>query len=258
MSTMKTVKLFSESLELSVDDRGKGRAFLLLHGGAGPASIAGLAGAISKEERAIAPTLPGFAGSSRPDWFRRIDDVALAYLALLERMDVRDVVVVGNSIGGWIASEIALRRSPRISSVILLNAVGIDTGSEDKKIVNPADVPPEKRAALSFYDPKKSPFANLGPEGLVMMAANSKALIAYASQPYMHDPTLRARLSAVDVPVLLLWGASDKVVDVDYGRRFAESIPGSRMEVITEAGHFPQIEKPEEVLRLIRDFASSG
>lgn len=258
MSTIKTVKLFSESLELSVDDRGKDRAFLLLHGGAGPASIAGLADAISKEERVIAPTLPGFAGSSRPEWFRRIDDVALAYLALLERMDVRDVVIVGNSIGGWIASEIALRRSPRVSSVILLNAVGIDTGSEEKKILNPADVPPEKRAALSFHDPKKSPFAALGPDGLAMIAANSKALMVYASQPYMHDPTLRARLAAVDVPVLLLWGASDKVVDVEYGRRFAESIPGSRMEVITEAGHFPHIEKPEEVLRLIRDFASSS
>jgi len=252
----KTIKLFSETLQLSVEDRGKGKAFLILHAGAGPASVAGLAEAISKDARAIVPTHPGFAGQNRPNWFHRIDDLVLAYLALLEQLDVRDVVVVGNSMGGWIAAEMALRHSPRVTAIILLNAAGIDTGS-DKKIVNPMDLPPEKRAGLAFHDPKRFSLPQ-SPEALAMMAANQKAMVTYAGgDSYMYDPSLRARLAEVNVPALVIWGKSDGIFSVDYGDRYAKSIPGSRIEVIPEAGHFPHIEKLDEVLGLIRKFLQS-
>ncbi len=102
-----TLHLFSETLPLTVFDQGSGRSFLILHGGAGPGSVLGLADAISRNGRAIVPTYPGFSGQPRPEWFRRIDDLVLAYLALLERVDAKNVVLVGNSIGGWIAAEMA-------------------------------------------------------------------------------------------------------------------------------------------------------
>src|SRR6202161_1106309 len=128
-SVIQTFTLFSESLPLSVEDRGAGRVFLILHGGAGPASVTGLAEALASQVRTIVPIHPGFAGQPRPSWFRRVDDLVLAYLALLERLDVSEVVVIGNSVGGWIAAEMALRRSPRIAGIVLLNAVGIDSGT---------------------------------------------------------------------------------------------------------------------------------
>jgi pimeloyl-ACP methyl ester carboxylesterase len=251
-SVIQTFTLFSESLPLSVEDRGAGRVFLILHGGAGPASVTGLAEALASQVRTIAPIHPGFAGQPRPSWFRRVDDLVLAYLALLERLDVSEVVVIGNSVGGWIAAEMALRRSPRIAGIVLLNAVGIDAGP-GARIGNPMELPPEKRAALAFYNPTRFAFPQT-PEAVAMMSANQSALLAYAGEPYMHDPGLKARLDEIDIPALVVWGASDGIVDLEYGRRYAESIPTSRFEVIAEAGHFPHIEKLDDVLEVIGAF----
>ena len=151
-----TVALFSETLSVAFTDQGKGRPYLVLHGGAGPASMAGLAAALSKTSRVIVPTHPGFNGEPRPDWFTRIDDLALAYLALIERLDLSSAVLVGNSLGGWISAVMALHRSPRIAGIVVLDAVGIDTGSPDKKIVDPMSVAPQSGRLSPFTIPNVS------------------------------------------------------------------------------------------------------
>jgi pimeloyl-ACP methyl ester carboxylesterase len=249
------INLFSETLRLGFTDQGEGRAFLLLHGGAGAASMRGLSAALAKTGRAIVPTHPGFDGEPRPERFARIEDLVLAYLELIERRSLSKVVVVGNSMGGRVAAEIALRNSPRIAGIVLLNAVGIDTGSPEKTIVDPTKLPPPERAAYAFHDPKKFAFVP-SPEALAVMAENQKTLRVYAGEGFC-DPTLHARLAKLSTPALVAWGASDRIVDVDYGRRFARAIPDARFELVSEAGHFPQIEKLDETVRLIDDFAKS-
>jgi pimeloyl-ACP methyl ester carboxylesterase len=248
-----TVHLFAEALPVAISDQGSGRIFLILHGGAGPASVSGLADALADNGRAIVPTHPGFAGQPQPEWFRRVDDLALAYLALLERVDARDVVLVGNSFGGWIAAEMALRHSPRVAGLVLLCAAGIDTGPGGRPIVNPVTLPPADRAAFAFYNAKQFAVVPSTEEGLAMMAANQKAMLSYSGEAFMHDPTLRARLAGIAIPSMVIWGESDRIIDVEYGRRYADSIPGARFEVIEEAGHFPHIEKLERVLSLMGD-----
>ena len=248
------LKLLSETLPLTITDQGSGQAYLVLHGGAGPASVGGLAEALAKTGRAVAPTLPGYAGQPRPDWFHRVEDLVDANLALLEHLDLDDVVVIGNSLGGWIAAELALRFSPRIRSMVLINACGIDVGAGNPAIVNPMSVPPAERAALSFHDPKHFATAPPTPEALAMMAANQSASMTYAGEPFMHDPHLRERLAQIRIPTLLLWGANDRIVTPAYGQRFAGSIPNARFELITEAGHFPQIERLDAVLSLVVGF----
>ncbi|MDA4122740.1 MAG: alpha/beta hydrolase [Thaumarchaeota archaeon] len=249
------LELLSETVSLNVNDQGQGRAFLILHGGAGPGSVSGLANALSKSARAVVPTYPGFNGEPRPDWFASVDDLALANLALIEKLGLSKVVVIGNSIGGWIASEIALRHSPRVAGMVLLNAVGIDTGSSDKTITDMTKVPPAERASYSFHDPKRFAIAPTTPDALAIMANNQQTLRTYAGS-LMYDPGLRSRLAGVSTPTMVAWGASDRVVDVDYGRLFASSIPGARFELVSEAGHFPQIERLDEVMRLIGEFDS--
>lgn len=253
--TEQTYSLFSGSLSMTVNEAGGGPAYLILHGGAGPGSVLGLAGKLAEGGRAVVPTLPGFGGSPRPEWFHRIGDLALALLALLDRLDLNQVVVVGNSLGGWVGAELALRRSPRIAGLVLLNAVGVDPGPGVPGVVDPTQVPPADRAALSFHDPRKG----FGPPSEAQQAAfaeGQKALRVYSGGPAMTDPTLRDRLKAVAVPSLVLWGLSDRIVTVDYGRTWAAGLPGARFVPVPEAGHFPQIEQPETVTALIRDFAA--
>ena len=249
-----TADLFADTLHLSLAEAGTGRSFLLLHGGAGPASMYGLAEALSAKARAVVPTHPGFNGAPRPERFGRIDDLVLTYLSLIERLDLHDVVLVGNSVGGWIAAEMALRLSPRLAGAVLINSVGIDAGKPELSIVDPTAVPPAERSALAFHDPQKFGFAVSTPEAAAAMVENQKALRAYAGEPFMHEPTLRSRLAKMPIPTLVIWGESDRIVSPDYGRILASSIPQSHYAPVAAAGHFPQIEQLEEVERLISAF----
>jgi pimeloyl-ACP methyl ester carboxylesterase len=248
------IELFSETLPLAFTNQGQGRAFLILHGGAGPASMSGLADVLAQDAHAIVPTHPGFDGEPRPDWFARIDDLVLAYLALIDHLSLSNVVVVGNSVGGWIAAEMALRKSPRLAGIVLLNAVGIDTGSVERPIADPMKLAPAERSALAFHDPKRFAVAPSSPEAAAAMAANQQTLRVYAGDPFMHDPSLRMRLAHISIPALVAWGESDHIVDVAYGQRYASSIPGARFELVSEAGHFPQIERRDVVVQLIHNF----
>jgi pimeloyl-ACP methyl ester carboxylesterase len=245
---------FVQSFARSISDQGKGRPFLLLHGGGGPESMAAFAASLSSAGRVIAPTHPGFAGTSRPEWCASIGDLVRLYLALLDRLDLDDVVVIGNSIGGWIACEMALRASPRITAIVLLNAVGIEPGTPGWAMVNPAELTPEERAARAFFNPGKFAMAPSGPAAAATTATNYAALKRYAGKPFMVDPSLRARLAAISVPTLVLWGEADLFVDVEYGRIYAKSIPEARFEAIPEAGHFPQIEQRDKVQKKILEW----
>src|SRR5437667_9267080 len=99
-------------VDLTFTERGGGCPFVILHGGAGPLSVSGFADLLAETEkvRVIAPTHPGFGGTPRPDALDTIRRLALLYVALLDQLDLTDVTVIGNSIGGWICAEMALLR----------------------------------------------------------------------------------------------------------------------------------------------------
>ena len=115
-------------VEVTIADYGSGQPFLLLHGGAGPASVTGFAEtfAATHDVRVLVPTHPGFGGTPRPEALGSIPGLAALYNALLDQLDLQDVTVIGNSIGGWITAEIALLKSPRVSGIVLIDAVGIE------------------------------------------------------------------------------------------------------------------------------------
>lgn len=248
---------FADGLTLRVDEGGSGRPVLLLHGGGGPQTVAGLAAALSRRARVVVPTHPGFAGEPRPEWFDSIDDLALAYLELLERLDLRDVLVIGSSMGGWIASTMAVRDNARLSGIILVDAVGIQV--DGHPIADVSSLTPDELAALSFHNP--APFrvdpATVSPEQAEARVANLQALYLYDQGLGMSDPKLRRRLRRVRIPALVVWGESDRVADPEYGRAYAQALPDARFELILEAGHLPQIEQPERLLNLVWKFANS-
>lgn len=249
----KMIDLFANTLAITINEQGNGRPYLLLHGGAGTKSMAGLADVISKNARAIAPTHPGFDGQPRPEWFHTIDDLVLAYLALIESLDLQDVVLIGNSVGGWIAAELALRASPRISALVMINSVGLDP-VDGEVITDPLKLEPADRASYAFHDPATFGQSLLTTGGFSAMAVNQQNLLIYAGEPFMHDQDLRFRLDKITIPSLILWGESDRIVTPAYGRQFAEIIPNSEFQIISKAGHFPQIEQVDVVINLLNDF----
>jgi pimeloyl-ACP methyl ester carboxylesterase len=239
---------FADGLTVRVDERGSGRPILVLHGGGGPQTVSGFAEALSTRAHVLVPTHPGFAGEPRPEWFDSIDDLAFAYLDLLERLDLRDVLVIGSSMGGWIASAMALRDTTRLSGVVLVDAAGIRV--DGHPIVDVSSLTPDELSALSFHNPaafRVDP-ATVSPEQARARAANFQALYVYDQGQGMGDPKLRRRLRRVRIPALVVWGESDRVIDPDYGRAYAQSFPDARFQLIPEAGHLPQLEQPERLL----------
>src|SRR5882757_5191861 len=115
-------------VEVTVQDRDRTRPFLLLHGGGGVATMAGFADLLAERthSRVLLPTHPGFGGTSKPEGLSSVTELARVYVTLLDELDLTDVTVIGNSFGGWLAAEIALQHSPRVSGVVIVDGVGIE------------------------------------------------------------------------------------------------------------------------------------
>jgi pimeloyl-ACP methyl ester carboxylesterase len=239
-------------VDLSVDDRGHGQPFLLLHGGAGPQSVLPFAErfAAGKDVRVITPTHPGFRGTTRPAGLESIAKLAALYEKLLAALDVVDVTVIGNSIGGWIAAELALLRSSRVSRNVLIDAVGIEVPGHP--VADAFSLSLEQIMQRSFHDP--APFlvdpTTLPEPARAVMAGNQAALAAY-TKGTMSDPGLMGRLRELELPTLVLWGDSDRIADLDYGRVYAAAIPLARFHVLAGTGHMPQLETPDQVVQAI-------
>jgi pimeloyl-ACP methyl ester carboxylesterase len=232
------------TVELTVQDRDRTRPFLLLHGGGGVATMTGFADLLAERthSRVLLPTHPGFGGT--PSSLTSVTELAQAYVTLLERLDLADVTVLGNSFGGWLAAEIALLHSPRVSGAVIVDGIGVEV--DGHPLTDVSGLSPEQLRAHSYHDPSKAPAPNAGP------SPDVRALLAYTG-PTMSDPTLAKRLGGVDIPVHVLWGESDGIVDPEYGRAYAAAIPLSTFTLLPRTGHLPQVETPEELLGALLD-----
>ncbi|QUC58595.1 alpha/beta fold hydrolase [Streptomyces sp. A2-16] len=239
-------------LSLTLSEAGAGRPVLVLHGGGGPATVTGLARHLARTAHTITPVHPGWDGTHRPARLARIDDLARAYLHLLDERRLRDVLVVGSSLGGWTAAEMAARDTTGcITGLVLIDAVGVHI--EGEPITDFFALDARGVAEHSWHDPDRYYLdpAGIPAEELARRGANMATMRVLAGDPYMHDPTLLSRLGRIQVPTLVLWGESDRVVTPAYGAAYADAFGNGRFEVIPEAGHLPQIEQPDATFALI-------
>src|SRR3954471_6001201 len=240
------------AVEITLQDRDRTRPFLLLHGGGGVATMAGFADLLAERthSRVLLPTHPGFGGTPKAESLTDVKALARTYVALLEELELTDVTVVGNSFGGWLAAEIALQKSPRVSGAVIIDGIGIEVDGHPPTDVS--GLSPTELRAHSFHDPSKAP---VPPGGGTGPSPDVLALIGYTG-PTMADPTLADRLGALDVPVHVIWGESDGIVDPDYGKAYAAAIPFSTFTLLPRTGHLPQVETPEELLGALLDLGN--
>jgi pimeloyl-ACP methyl ester carboxylesterase len=246
-----------QGIDLQVTRRGSGTPLLLLHGGGGPQHHLPFFQKLTEHFDVIAPIHPGFAGSAIPAHFDGMEDLVYLHLDLMDALDLRDVMVVGMSMGGWAAAEMAVRNTSRMAKLILVDAVGIKTGDrESRDIADMFGLPQDEITRLLFHDPANAPdLATFTDAQLTEMAASRIALAMYTWEPYMHNPKLRYRLHRIQVPTLLIWGERDGLVPVAYAEAYRALIPGAELVVIPQAGHAPQVEQPDLFCRHVYTFA---
>jgi pimeloyl-ACP methyl ester carboxylesterase len=244
-------------VELELFERGQGAPILYLHGGDGIFPDLPFLDLLGKTHRVIAPSHPGFGRSSLPDWLDSVDDIGHLYLELMDRLGLTRTDVVGFSLGGWIAAEVATKVPERLEHLVLIGPVGVKTGPPDR-----LDIPDifamarEKLDRLRFHDPANNPVepGKLTDDELHVVARNRETLALLTWEPYMHNPKLKHRLHRVSAPVLLLRGESDGLVSADYLGRYAALFPQARIETIAGAGHLPQVEQRERTAAAILHF----
>lgn len=253
---MERIQIGGVSLEVLI--AGDGPPLLFLHGGDYFAQHREFFDRLARRWRVVAPRHPGFGNSERPDGFRTVNDLAYLYLDLLERRDFGKPTLVGTSFGGWIAMETCIRSCEAIDRLVLINSVGVKFGGrEERDIADIYALSSDELLRRSFFDPvRMAPeYARLSDGELNEVARDRQATALYGWRPYMHNPGLRQWLHRVRVPSLVIWGENDGIVTPDYGRKLFRSLPEAQFEEIGQAGHYPQIERPDEVADAINRFA---
>ncbi|WP_370961651.1 alpha/beta fold hydrolase [Amycolatopsis sp. cg9] len=236
--------------DVTVRDLDRTRPYLLLHGGGGVATMTGFADLLAERthSRVLLPTHPGFGGTPKAGGLTGVPALARLYVALLDRLDLTDVTVIGNSFGGWLAAEMALLKSPRVSGAVIVDGIGIEV--DGHPLTDISGLSPAEIRAHSFHDPGKAPVPpGAGGPG---PSPDVRALVGYTG-PAMTDPTLAGRLGDLELPVHVVWGESDGIVDPEYGKAYAAAIPLSRFTQLPRTGHLPQLETPEELLGALLD-----
>ncbi len=237
------------------------REALVLHGGGGPQTVAPIVRHLADRFHATAPTHPGWDGTPRPQSIASVADLAAMYLGRLLQRGERDVVVVGSSIGGWIALEMAVqagadeRLAGLVGAVVVIDSVGVVVDGEP--IADFFALDARGLAEVAWHDPERGfqDPARFTDEQRALQRANGLTMAAVGGAS-MSDPTLLDRLAAVDVRTLVVWGASDRVVTPAYGRALAAAVPGAAFVEIPAAGHLPQLESPEATWAAIDAFLS--
>ena len=224
-----------DGVTIETIDRGNGRPILFLHPSIGIDPAAPVLDALAKGGRVIAPSHPGFGQSQLPKGMSTVDDLSYFYLDLMDRLDLRDTLVVGVGLGAWLAAEIAVKTTARFSHLVMVNAVGVKVGDrETRDIVDIWALTADEFNAIAYFDPKagQRDYKNLPEAEALIAARNREATARLAWSPYMHNPKLKRRLHRIDIPTLFLWGAADRVLSEPYGRAYCAMIPGARFETI--------------------------
>ena len=233
---------------------GTGSPLVVLHGASG-ASWLPFMQKLAEHFEVIAPEHPGFGESDTPDWLDTVDDLAYFYLDLLEQLKLSGVHLVGLSMGGWIAAELAVRSTQRLASLTLAGAAGLSVPGVEQ--IDPFLLTDEQRLRDFFHDQNKAQdiiARALRPEMEDVALKNRTTVARLTWQPRSHNPHLRKWLHRIDVPTLLVWGDQDRMFPKEHALAYQELIPGAKVTIVPECGHLPQIEQPDVFASAVTSF----
>jgi len=204
----------------------------------------------------FAPDTPGFGLTERPDWMRDMSDYILFFRDLLDELELDRPMLVGHSLGGWMAAEVAVWYPERVKKLVLSNAVGIRV--KGTPIADLFAMNVQELIAASFDNPMAAlPLmpAEFNTEYLLLQYSQLTTLASLAWNPN-YDPKLERRLASVKCPTLVIWGQNDRLIPPAYGEAYHRLIANSELVILEGTSHMPMFEKHEEWSRIICQFLS--
>jgi pimeloyl-ACP methyl ester carboxylesterase len=228
---------------------GAGEPLLFLHGASGAPVILPFMEKLAQRFDVLVPEHPGYGQSDEPEWLENIHDVAYFYLDFLKSLDLRNITLVGSSMGGWIAMEMAVRDTSRIKSLVLVSPAGVAAPGAP-----PADIflmAPEDLVRSLFHDPKLAEARLAQPLDVDLALKNGHTTARLAWEPRLHDPHLPKWLHRIDVPVKIVWGRQDRILPVGIADELKRRMPKAQVHVLENCGHLPHAEKADEFVEIV-------
>jgi len=231
---------------------GKGKPLLYLHGASGAPAIQPFMEKLAERFDVLVPEHPGYGQSGEPEWLENIHDVAYFYLDFLKQLNLKEVLLVGTSMGGWISMEMAVRDCSRLSQVVLVGPAGI--ASPDAQVADTFLMAPEEMVRALFHDQKLAEAMlaiPVTPEMVDTQLKNRHTTARLAWEPRFHDPHLPKWLHRIDVPVKIVWGEQDKIIPVKFVDHYKKLLPKAQVHIVKACGHLPPVEKPDEFVSIV-------
>ncbi|MBK4737388.1 alpha/beta fold hydrolase [Noviherbaspirillum pedocola] len=243
-------------VDIHLRKSGKGNPILFLHGAGGVLEWLPFFDRLAEDNEVWVPDHPGFGKSDDPKWIKHMPDLAMFYLDFMEELaPAEGFDVVGHSLGGWLAAEIAIRNPAKMRSLTLVSAAGlrlVGTPIGDPFIWNA-----EERARNHFHSPElQDKMLNMQPSGDMLdeMIKNRYSFAKLAWQPRLFNPDLEKWLHRIKLPTQIIWGREDKIIPVAYADMWSEKVNAASVTIIPDCGHLPAAEKGDALATQIKNF----
>lgn len=247
-------------------EAGSGPVVVLLHGLADEAGVwqPVIEPLVKAGYRVVVPDQIGHGRSDKPTFGYRLATFTDFVHAFLTELKIERAILVGNSLGGWVSTDLAIRYPEKISA--LVNVCG--PGFADLPKTAPVSFDNlrlssrvQARALIPylFHDAEKWGTDEVV-DGLIMQRVingDGHTIDSFIESVKRGEDAIDGKLGKVQVPTLLLWGASDRLVPVSVAERFQRGIRGAQKHVIPRCGHMPQVECPTEFTAALLSFLTS-
>jgi len=238
---------------------GTGEPLLILHDEMGNPGWLRFHEALAQRYTVYIPSHPGFGKSERIEWVMNMRDLAGWYLDALDDLGLGPMNVIGFSLGGWLAAEMATMSPQHFKRLVLVGAAGIKP--PEGEIFDMFLVVGKEFITAGYLDPSNTsefqlvcPDEPTSDQNEAWEAAREEAC-RLNWRPYMYYPALPHLLRRLKrLPTLIIWGKEDAIVPLSAGEVYNDSIEGSRLVVVDKCGHHPEIEKPNEFVVTVQDF----
>ena len=256
------VPVWNRRVDRNFQIRGQGPALIYFH----PAAGLGWDPFLEKLAESYTVYAPEFPGTTpgNPYAIHQVDDLAdavLIYEEAIRGMNLSGAVAVGQSFGGMVALEIAAAFPGVFSKLIVLDPIGL--WRAEAPVANWIEAPPDKLPAMLFKDPTRPAAQAM----LAMPTEPEAAVVATAQLVWNLGATGKGladpgsghgkETAPRESPTLIVWGEDDALISSSYASELGRRITGSRVELVADCGHIPQVEQCETTLRLVADFLSA-
>jgi pimeloyl-ACP methyl ester carboxylesterase len=238
---------------------GSGPPLLILHGELGIPGWLRAHARLAQHYTVHVPSLPGFGQSARPDWIASVRDLAAWVTWFARDLPLaQPLPVIGFSLGGWLAAEIATMNASIFTRLVLVGAAGLQP--EEGQIWDYFVHSSREAFAQAFCDPAQAPeYAQYygktwTPEDEAQTERNREMAARLFWKPYMRSHTLAGLLPGVATPTLVVWGREDAIIPLEVGQRYVRSIPGATAKILDRCGHLPEMEQPGAFAQVVLDF----